>query len=74
MANVPATEGITDGSGQEGRVKAFFKQALPNHAVLISLPPLHTAFYELPCALIAISSYILKLMCPFVHYSHSPHG
>lgn len=47
MANVPATEGITEGSGPEGRVKAFSKQALPNHAVLISLPPLHTAFYDL---------------------------
>ena len=51
MANVPATEGITEGSGPEGRVKAFSKQALPNHAVLISLPHLHTAFYELPCPL-----------------------
>lgn len=51
MANVPATEGITEGSGPEGRVKAFSKQALPNHAVLISLPPLHTAFYELPSPL-----------------------
>lgn len=51
MANVPATEGITKGSGPEGRVKAFGKQALPNHAVLISLPLLHTAFYQLSCAL-----------------------
>ena len=51
MANVPATEGITKGSGPEGRVKAFGKRVLPNHAVLISLPLLHTAFYQLPCPL-----------------------
>ena len=74
MANVPATEGITEGSGPEGRVKAFSKQALPNHAVLISLPPLHTAFYELRSPLHFYFIIHLKLMCPFVHYSHSPHG